>query len=59
MPNPLASFETLVVEKGHLDLLQFLSNPEQFRRDVDLPGLTNSARESFSTVKLWQQAAGW
>jgi hypothetical protein len=56
-PSRKTSLDTLVVEKGRFDL-HFLANPEQFRQEVNLSGLTNSARESFSTLKLWQQASG-
>ena len=54
-----SSFETIVtVEKGR-DPLQFLANPEHTREQLDLKGLSDSARKSFATLKLWQQATGW
>jgi hypothetical protein len=52
-----SSFET-IVEKGR-DPLQFLANPEHIRDELDLKGLSDSARKSFATLKLWQQATGW
>jgi len=51
-----SSFET-IVEKGR-DPLQFLANPEHIRDELDLKGLSDSARKSFATLKLWQQATG-
>jgi len=51
-----SSFET-IVEKGR-DPLQFLANPEHTREQLDLKGLSDSARKSFATLKLWQQATG-
>jgi hypothetical protein len=38
--------------------LQFLAKPDLFRKDLDLKGLSESARKSLTTLKRWQQAAG-
>lgn len=53
-----SSFDTVVVEKARDDPLQFLSNPGHFRKDLDLKGLSDSARKSSVALKPWQQAAG-
>jgi len=53
-----SSFDTVVVEKVPNDL-QFLAKPDLFRKDLDLKGLSESARKSLTTLKRWQQAAGW
>lgn len=50
-----SSFET-IVEKGR-DPLQFLSSPEQFREQLNLKGLSESAGKSFETLKRWQRAS--
>lgn len=54
-----SSFDTVVPEKAHDDLLQFLSNPGQFRKDLDLRGLSDVARKSFNALKPWQTAFQW
>lgn len=40
-----------------VDPLQFLSDPSRVRKDLDLKGLSDSARKSFSALKPWQHAA--
>lgn len=47
-----SSFDTV-------DPLQFLSDPSRVRKDLDLKGLSDSARKSFSVLKPWQHAAAW
>jgi hypothetical protein len=54
-----SSFDTVVVEKTRDDPLLFLSNPGSFRKDLDLKGLSDSARKVFVALKPWQQAAVW
>jgi hypothetical protein len=54
-----SSFDTIVVEKARDDPLQFLSDPSRVRKDLDLKGLSDSARKSFSALKPWQHAAAW
>jgi len=52
-----SSFDTVVVDKARDDPLQFLSSPGQFRKDLDLKGLSESARKSFLALKPWQTAS--
>ncbi|KIM84701.1 hypothetical protein PILCRDRAFT_393637 [Piloderma croceum F 1598] len=47
------SFDTVVARD---DPLQFLSDPSRVRKDLDLKGLSDSARKSFSALKPWQHA---
>ena len=51
-----SSFET-IFEKG--DPLQFIANPDDTREQLDLKGLSDSARKSFATLRQWQQAMAW
>jgi len=50
------SFETVVVEKARDDPLQFISNPDHCRKDLDLRGLSDSANKSLKALKPWQSA---
>jgi hypothetical protein len=54
-----SSFETIVVNEKGRDPLQFIANPDSTSEQVDLKGLSESARKSFATLRLWQQATGW
>ena len=54
-----SSFDTVVVGKARDDPLQFLSDPSRVRKDLDLKGLSDSARKSFAALKPWQQANAW
>lgn len=54
-----SSFDTVVVEKTRDDPLLFLSKPGSFRKELDLNGLSDSARKVFMALKPWQQAIVW
>jgi len=55
-----SSFDTIVSphQKARDDplSLQFLSNPAEFRKDLGLNGLSDSAHKSFVALKPWQVA---
>jgi len=51
-----SSFDTVVVEKARDDPLLFLSNPGNFRKDLDLKGLSDVARKSFTALRPWKTA---
>jgi hypothetical protein len=56
-----SSFENInivVNEKGR-DPLQFIANPDSTSDQIDLKGLSESARKSFATLRLWNQVTGW
>lgn len=54
-----SSYDTFVVEKISGDQLQFLANPQRLRKHLDLKGLSDIARKSFGTLKLWQNNTSW
>jgi hypothetical protein len=57
--SPKSSFDTIVSShrKVRGDPLQFLSNPTNFRKDLSLNDLSDSAHKSFVALKPWQVAA--
>ncbi|KIM84699.1 hypothetical protein PILCRDRAFT_393627 [Piloderma croceum F 1598] len=53
-----SSFETIVVNEKGRDPLQFIANPDSTSEQIDLKGLSESARKSFATLRLWHHATG-
>lgn len=52
-----SSFDTVVFEKPETS--QALGNPEHFKKDLDLRGLSKYALKSFEALAHWRQSQQW